>query len=239
MKVSRLLLAMLLAGWAAPAAAAAQGGTLHVIVREAGGAAPVAGAQVRLQGLGGGGVTDDGGVLRLTRLAPGSRLVQVRMLGFASQQASTAIVAGQTAELRFELQREPIALEPVRVISRPGVLAQRGFLRRMQGGVGTFVTRAEIEQMHPRTLSDVLRRQPGLLMTPTVTGASASARGMRRSCPIQYYLDGIQVALLNVDHIPPGDVEGMEIYRGAASIPPAYKQGTALCGVILIWTRID
>lgn len=56
-------------------------------------------------------------------------------------------------------------------------------------------------------------------------------------CPIQYYVDGTFVALFNIDEILPGDVEGMEIYRGAATIPAEYNKGTAICGLILIWTR--
>lgn len=223
----------------APGSVLAQGGMVRVTVGDGESGVPLTGAQVRLQGLGVGGVTDEAGVLTIGSVAPGPRTVEVRLLGYAPAAASAMVAAERTTDVRFELTRAPIALEPVRVVSRPGLLAQHGFFRRREGGLGTFLTRADIEKIRPRTLSDVLRRQPGFVMIPTVTGASPSARGTRRSCPIQYYLDGIQVAMFNVDDIPPGDVEGMEIYRGAASIPPAFKQGTALCGVILIWTRIE
>ena len=45
----------------------------------------------------------------------------------------------------------------------------------------------------------------------------------------------------SVDFIPPDHVEAMEIYRGAAQVPPQYnvtaEPGMAPGCVILIWTR--
>ena len=49
---------------------------------------------------------------------------------------------------------------------------------------------------------------------------------------------GWQVA--QIDEIPPGDIEGIELYGGAAGVPPEYSRsrGTSTCGTVLIWTRI-
>jgi hypothetical protein len=37
----------------------------------------------------------------------------------------------------------------------------------------------------------------------------------------------------------PGDVAGIEICGGAAEIPAQFNRQTALCGVMVTWTRVD
>jgi hypothetical protein len=37
----------------------------------------------------------------------------------------------------------------------------------------------------------------------------------------------------------PLDLEGMEVYRSAAEIPPEYNATGSACGVILLWTRVQ
>jgi hypothetical protein len=61
-----------------------------------------------------------------------------------------------------------------------------------------------------------------------------------RDCPPQYWVDGVKAFGLNIDDIIPQDVEGIEIYEGASTVPPQFntKEGTTICGVVLIWTRI-
>lgn len=40
-----------------------------------------------------------------------------------------------------------------------------------------------------------------------------------------------------IDHIPPEQIEAIEVYRGAAEIPVEYRRTGSLCGVVLIWTK--
>jgi outer membrane receptor for ferrienterochelin and colicins len=221
-----------------PSSADAQQAALEVLVRDAESAEPLAGALVRLEGLDASGITDSRGSLRLTLLSSGPRAVEVSLLGFAVAQSTVQIAPDRVTALEFELRRAPIAIEPVDVVARSGRLTQSGFFDRMEGGQGTFFTRADIDKMRPRYLSDVLRRAAGLRLTPTRTGARANSRGAPPGCAIQYYLNGILAPYFDVDQILPGDVEGLEIYRGSATIPPAFNRGTAICGVIVIWTRV-
>ncbi len=97
--------------------------------------------------------------------------------------------------------------------------------------------------MQPRFMSDVLRRVAGVSLQSTALGGTsrASMRGTKvlGSCPIQYYIDGVPAIGFNIDDMPARDVEGMEIYRGASEVPPEFNRYTALCGVIVIWTRVD
>ena len=116
------------------------------------------------------------------------------------------------------------------------------FESRRKLGFGHFITRAEIARRDPSELSDMVRLVPG---TNLILGENGRvrlrfARTAGRDCPPEYYVDGIMAPGLNIDDTPPGDVEGVELYAGAASIPPQYNRvySTSNCGVILIWTRI-
>lgn len=215
---------------------------LTILVRAADTGRPLAGALVSIAGRGIQGTTDRRGVLRLTSLRPGPLAVEARYLGYARRSGDVDLIAGREGTLRLDLPVQPIQLAEIRVEARRSLLETTGFNDRRSAGFGAFVTREQIVRMQPRYLSDVLRRVAGInLSTHRPGGASrVSMRGtkvMMGSCPVQYYVDGIMAAQLNVDDVRPEDVEGLEIYRGAATIPPAYNKGTALCGVVVIWTR--
>lgn len=181
-------------------------------------------------------------MLRLTGLAPGSHTIRARYLGYATGSADVQLTAGRSEALRLDLAVQPLELAEVRVQARRSLLETTGFNSRRTAGFGTFVTRDDIVRMQPRFLSDVLRRVAGMDLSSGRPGGSSRVRVrgtkvMMGSCPIQYYVDGTMAAYFNVDDVRPEDVAGLEIYRGAATIPPAYNKGTALCGVVLIWTR--
>jgi hypothetical protein len=237
------LLAVPATGLFRSASAQEEGSALTVSVRAADSQRPLPGAQVIVQGIGMGGATDPGGVLRLTALPVGARAVEVRFLGYAPERAVVVLQPGRASALAFELELQPIQLAEVKVRTRRSVLYSNGFHDRRGSGFGTFVTRDEIEDMRPRFLSDVLRRMAGINLASSAYGGSsrASMRGTKvlGSCPIQYYVDGTMTALFNVDEIRPEDVEGLEIYRGAATVPVTFNKGSAMCGVIVIWTRVQ
>ena len=50
-------------------------------------------------------------------------------------------------------------------------------------------------------------------------------------------MDGTLTGNMLMDEVRPEDVEGLEIYRGAASLPPEFNKGSAMCGAVVIWTR--
>ncbi len=222
----------------------APSGTLVLLVTVAGSGAPLQGAQLVVEGTGLGGITDGNGVLQIEGVPIGSRTVAVRYLGFAPERTTVQLREGQLVELAFALRVRPVRLAEVRVPvrRRVTVLETVGFNRRKANGIGTFITREQIEQRHTTRLSDVLRSVPGINLAPTAfsdarASMTRSNTGGRR-CPIQYYVDGVLTVALNIDDVRAGDVEGMEIYRGSSGIPPDFNRGTALCGVILIWTRL-
>jgi hypothetical protein len=235
-----LTLGLLLAS--APLAAQGEPASLFVTVRVEGGGT-MAGAQVVLEGLGLGGITDGSGVARLRNLAPGAKTVVVRHLGYAPARGFVSLEGGRAATVTFTLVPQPIELAAVTVRARGSSLVRNGFYDRQSGGGGTFITRQEIARLRPRYMSDVVRRLAGVRLHPT--GVSGNTRISLRDarppggCPVQYYLDGAITSISNIDEIQPYDVEGIEIYRGAASVPPGFNVGTASCGVVLVWTRVE
>jgi hypothetical protein len=199
---------------------------------------PLAGGQVIVQGIGISGPTRVDGTARLERLAPGTRTVEVRYLGYASQQAQVTLEPGRTAQLHFALDIQPIQLAEVKVRVPPSRLLRTGFFQRRSAGFGTFFTREEITRMHPRALSDVMHRVAGAsVFTGRAGMSSANFRGGASRCPVQFFVDGAMTSYFLIDEVRAEDVEGIEIYRGAATLPPEYNKGTALCGLIVIWTR--
>lgn len=214
--------------------------TLEITVTSAMDGRALPGARVIVEGIGISGITDQHGYLRLTGLPPGTRLVEVRYLGYADTAEFLSFNPGRMTRVQFQMPVRPIELTEVRVRGRSNLLATRGFYDRSRSGIGTFLTRGDILRTNPRYLSDYLRRMAGVQVTRGPFGAVTTMRGgVGRDCPVQFFVDGTLTHRFNVDVVMPNDIEGMEVYRGSASVPPGFNKGTASCGVILIWTRVE
>jgi hypothetical protein len=217
--------------------------TFEISVSAADSESPLVGATVLVEGLGMRGVTDQNGNLRITGLAPGTRRIEVRYLGYAPLEEVVVFSPGRVTRVNALLWSQPIQLAEVRVRARRSILVSRGFFERQRAGQGTFFTRDQIEATRPRHLSDLLRTVSGFQVGTSTFGARppTSIRGssVGSRCPIQFFVDGTLTAGFHIDDVQPGDVEGLEIYRGAATVPSTFNRGTAGCGVIVIWTRIE
>lgn len=215
------------------------GASLEITVRSADDLRPLAGARVSIEGLGIQALTDRNGFARILDMPAGSRAVEVQYLGYESVSEVLSFDPGKRTTVQYRLQVRPVELAEVRVRVRSDILRTRGFYDRQRGGQGTFLTRDDIDRNRPRYMSDILRRISGIQVGAGSPRPTAEIRSPGRSCPIQYFLDGALTAYFNIDEVLPHDVEGLEIYRGASTVPPAYNKGTSVCGVILIWTRVD
>mgnify|MGYP002780515169 CR=1 FL=1 len=190
-------------------------------------------------------LTDAAGVARFVGLSAGIWPLVVQRLGYAPERLTVNLSETRPAELAVALRTQPLALAELTVQARRSrgreMLAARGFFARREAGFGRFITRDEIERQNPRLLSEVLWRVPGVQLSPTPFSQNHAtmARNGGRRCPIQYFIDGIPAAGYNIDDMPATDVEGLEVYRGASEIPAEFNRRTAMCGVIVIWTRID
>jgi TonB-dependent Receptor Plug Domain len=134
-----------------------------------------------------------------------------------------------------------------RAPARSSALGLQGFYDRQKLGHGVFLTDRQLQANPAGRLSSVLRMVPGVHVVqrrevPPVALAQGN-RGVR--CLMDVYLDGVLVAgralgersSMSLDATALGQVEGVEVFRGAAEIPIQYRTGTSACGVILMWTR--
>jgi len=77
------------------------------------------------------------------------------------------------------------------------------------------------------------------LMRPWGVADELVARG-QKAFAAQFFVDGIMASGMGVDDISPSDIEGVEIFAGAAGLPSEFgrMRSTSNCGTVLIWTRI-
>lgn len=121
-------------------------------------------------------------------------------------------------------------------------LRKVGFYDRRRLEAGTFFTQADIAKANPTRTSDLFRRIPGFRIF--TDGSIVSTRGIPSisggfgMCEVDYYIDGLHMMAPDVDVVIPTSISAMEIYRGAASIPPLFRRSNnPKCGVVAIWTR--
>jgi len=206
---------------------------------------PIRGVEVVLLQRHGAVYSDSLGYFRLNEIPAGKREIHFRRLGFAPKSMDAEISDGKTLALDVTLEAYAAEIEGMTVeeaTRRRQLLSD--FYDRSSRGFGHFVTREQIEKRNPSNLSDMMRMVPGARLVPIRgTGMSALRFGRAqgaRDCPPQYYVDAVKTWNLNIDDIVPQDVEGIEIYEGASTVPPQFntKEGNTICGVVLIWTRI-
>jgi hypothetical protein len=212
-------------------------GSIHVLLVDAETGDPVPGATVRAAGAFRPVDSDPEGRVRLDEVPPGPTTIVVTRIGYAEVRQVVRVVAGTTTEVTIALVPRPVAVAPVAVEAPRRPSRMDDFNRRRQGSVGHFFTFEDIERARPAVTSDLLRRVAGLRVHCTMGPCTVrSARASTPRCPMQVFVDGVAAYQMSPDEIPAADLEGMEIYRGASEIPPEFNRGTAMCGVIVIWT---
>jgi outer membrane receptor protein involved in Fe transport len=109
------------------------------------------------------------------------------------------------------------------------------------------MTRDQIEQLRPYHSTDAFRYLRGFAVVPfgardiVVTTRGPGGFG---GCLPQVYVDGNRMFVRSpedqadaLETVPAENIEAIEAYQGAASIPPEYNATGSVCGVLLIWTR--
>ncbi len=191
------------------------------------------------------GNTSDDGTFTLSGLPAGTQSLEARYVGYAPTRVSVDLASDQTRSVEVTLSERTDVLDQVTVYGK--TLKRRldytGFLeRRKTQGSGHFITRADITEMRPVDLTDILRRVPGLKLVPTsyfdytILSSRGMTMGPTGTCQPALFVDGARLiddTALN-GMIRPGDIAAIEVYGGSAGAPPQYTDGN--CGSILIWT---
>jgi hypothetical protein len=186
--------------------------------------------------------TDSAGRFSFPSLLPGALEIGFRRLAYEPAILQIQLPAGDTTDVEITLGLAARQLTAVLIeASSPQTPEMAAFETRRKQGIGRFITRSEIEHRHPMILSDLVRAIPGAILISGENGRTALRFSRTaRNCPPQFYVDGIQVADFSIDDMPPRDVEGVELYPGAAGIPPAFNRmhSTSSCGTVLIWSHV-
>jgi hypothetical protein len=224
--------------------ARAQQGTLHGTVVDSSGA-PIPDAEVTIASLVRVTRTDSLGRLVFVGLARGSVEVASRHLGYRAQSQQVEITGRPFDSVTFILAEQPVPLSEVDVSATSANPFFRGFESRRERGIGTFVTREQIDAQHTSTASDLFRTIPQVKLVRAGTGlgvrfpSNMSLRGRGSNmCAPMIWLDGQRVPGMEIDDLRATDIEGIEIYRGAATMPAQFATpGLVQCGAIVVWTR--
>ncbi|UCC73545.1 MAG: TonB-dependent receptor plug domain-containing protein [Gemmatimonadota bacterium] len=145
-------------------------------------------------------------------------------------------------EIRMKV--DAVLLAPLEVVGRSRSFSpvHANFEHRRLTGSGWYITRSDIEELKPSYVTDLLATVPGVRLVSSGSGHRRMPTfGRIPGCYAQVYVDGFQInrgpGFTIDDVVLPGSVEGIEVYRGLATVPAEYLSPDAICGVVAIWTR--
>lgn len=243
-----------------PAIAAAQGtGTIRGRVTETSTGAPVPSAQIRVEGTTLGALTAPDGTYTITGVPAGPQFISTRRVGFAPERAAVSATAGETVTRDFTLRAAAVTLNEVVVTGVAAPTTKRQLGNTIETVSGEEVARApgisSIDQaLQGRVTGAVISEnsgQPGGGISIRLRGTNSILGGAE---PL-YVIDGVIVdnsseALVSLSgnaprgnqalsnrmaDFDPGDVERIEVLKGAAAA--ALYGARANNGVIQIFTR--
>jgi Carboxypeptidase regulatory-like domain/TonB-dependent Receptor Plug Domain len=189
---------------------------------------------------------NDRGEWLLTGVPTGTRMLDVRAVGYYPERRPVDVVAG-AAPIRIALATMKSVLDTVRVsASRLAFRRISGFdERRRSSGAGRFLTGEDLEKRGAIFVSDVFRTVAGMRLeqNPDGTGNSILLRSIAgEPCVPDFYIDGMMMRELSADELDawvrPKNIRGIEIYPGGTE-PAQFSRGMggAGCGSVVIWTK--
>ena len=201
--------------------------------------------------------TDESGafVVRDVAVYAVDNKLEVRALGYDVAQRIFDFEGSETElVVNVLLDRSATELPPVVVEDVAISPHLRGFEQRRRAEAGHFLTAQEIAALNPATTTGILRRIPtvdvlgdaetGTIIRIHTAGYLCNAvEGYRPAV----FVDGVLTPNVDLDAVlQPERIAGIEVYRGAARVPPEFNVGgsagargrmTAQCGVIAFWTK--
>lgn len=213
---------------------------------------PLGSADVSVVGTGARVVTSENGRFLMLQVPPGQYLLVVRRIGYAPTSGIIEVPERDTLRLSYTLVRSSNLLDTVRVRSSRVTMRMFDFEKRRQQGLGQFITQEEIERRGSVQTSDFLRYMRGVQVSQNTTqafggtqvysrreGGGFDGNQQQQFCPMQVLLDGIILpSYFNLDLLPPPkQIAGIEVYSGAATIPPQFGGVDRRCGLVAVWTR--
>lgn len=202
--------------------------------------------------------TNDTGLYFIPRQERATRYrIVVEALGFSREIGDVLNGDDEQQYWIIHLDPAPIAQDELIVeVERQNIgLRGIGFYERRNRRNAVFIDAETMERSTVPTLGDILRRSPGISVTslgePYLSRTMGVMNGStQRSCLPAVYVDDVLVrtgglpvperrdlgSSLEFVAPPPSQVSGMEVYKGASSVPPQYAGNNTTCGVLVIWT---
>src|SRR5437879_7999460 len=237
----------------APAALAAQGATVRGRVADKAGA-PLAHAEVSIDGTLLRASTSAAGAYTITGVPSGTRTVRARLLGYVQATAQVTVAGGQTVDQNFALQAQAIGLAPIDVVV--GSHARHTAAEELAVPVDVYSS-AELARQGTTETSQILQAVAPSVNFPhqSVTDATDIQRpftlrglspdqtlvllnGWRRhqTAVVNTFAYGMPAGSSGVDMnaIPQSAIDRIEVLRDGAS---AQYGSDAIAGVVNIVTK--
>lgn len=186
--------------------------------------------------------TNDRGEWTLVDPPVGTRMLEVRAVGYYPERRPVNVVAG-APPVRVALSTLRAVLDTVRITAaRVRGRDISGFVERSRSGIGRYFMEEDISRRKPLVTSDLFRMVPGVVVERTALGdTQITMRGrVAESCVPSFYIDGQYMRNLSADDVDdwvrPHEIAGIEVYTGAG-LPAQFQQEMTGCGAIVIWTR--
>ncbi len=246
-RLNTLSALVVLAAWAGPVSVVhAQNTTpagrrqLVGIVRDAAGAAL---SDVIVAAAGGTTRTDARGTFELFTHDIDTVTISLRRIGFEPVEALLSARNRMWDTVMVQMDASSQRLDKVKVTetSTRSALGLRDFEERRARGLGTFITRADINERGANRLSDLLRTKRGVVIVGRRVRFAAYSGSRTQLCQPVIWMDGSLSTGMEVDDLLPSTVEAMELYPYLSTIPMEFQRvgaNTTPCGTIVIWTRI-
>ena len=195
--------------------------------------------------------SDPRGNFVLRDVLAGSRIIEVRAIGFRPGRSTAAVAAGGTARLDLVIGDSVQVLDPIVVEGEyQPYLAQVGFTRRRNTAMGHYLDQFDIERTGAVQFEEVFRMVPGVRLRPSASGylveiqraqGQALNPALANYCPPSYFIDGVFYPLPPLDSptlpLVPQEVLAIEVYSNIFSAPQQFQRRDGGCGIVLIWTK--
>ncbi|MGH7552217.1 MAG: TonB-dependent receptor, partial [Longimicrobiales bacterium] len=152
------------------------------------------------------------------------------------------LVRTDTLSVELRLSVRAVLLAPIEVLAdrlcvSPGLVQlQERMDHYKKLGLGRFATRKELEEYSMMPIVQYIGMMAGVRLDETGRNIV-----LRLGCTPMWYLNGMPLrfeAGESIDQIVSMyDLEAIEVYKGAASLPPEYSGSTGQCGAVGLWTR--
>lgn len=206
---------------------------------------PIPGATIAIHGADASATTDADGRYTLSNVPAGPSSVVVSREGYATVRTSGKFSTKKSDSDRNRVDVNMLTPDQVAVLSTRQVhdsviLDRNGFLDRESSVRDAyFITPEQIDQIRPRTISDIFRHVP-FVMESNGPGSSLLRSG--RTCFVTY-VDGLvrRVAAPSdlESFVSPLNVIAAEVYPPGELPPAAFSHATSRpsCTTVALWTR--